>query len=311
MMKIFVKYFGSAAMLGVLLILTACSKATSTPKQTLPPSASATSQTQIPVATIVPPTLDATLLTTIVPTATLQITGNLTPTTVISGGCPVSVQLRRDNADLILKYNPKTVTVSDWALAAQYFSILNNSSRVLLGSSLAELQKIMTDVESAKVPYEGIAYDLERGAQTPETEQADPVTASKQAADLAHAHGKTLIMVPGMKLMQQNPQYFNGMAANADGWVIQSQKYQGQFQAGPDYRNTILQVITKIKEGNPNIPIWVQISVTPGVGTPLSVETLLAYRNSVINDITGIAIFDLLDPAKPATLKGFLEAVCK
>lgn len=262
------------------------------------------------------------------PTATLAVPLAFTPTatTTAAGpeetsiptatqsppvtGCVLSVQLRKDNAELVLKYQPQIVASSDTKVAAQYFGSLGNSTRLLLGASLAELQKMMGEMDAAGAPYDGLAYDLEGWEQTPQSEKDDPVGASKQAADLAHSQNKTLVMVPGLKFMDQNPQAYSGMAANADGWLIQSQRRQGMYPPGTEYRNAILEVVNLVRAGNAAIPIWVQLSVTPGGGAPLSLDTLLAYRNAILGDVDGISIFDLMDPNRPKTLEGLLAAVC-
>ena len=280
-----------------VFLASACIKKTPAPTQTAPPAP--------------PPVATSTLISTLEPTATQPIMAVMTPTMEKTGVCPISVTIRSDNADLVLRYKPQIDSVKDYAIAAQYFSLLTSSSRILLGASIAVMQKMMTDLEAAKIPYDGIAYDLENWVQTPSTEQSDPVAASKQAADLAHAHGKSLIMVPGMGFMIKHPQYYSGMAANADVWVIQSQGVQLKYPAGPDYRNFIMDIISKIRAGNSDVPIWVQISVTPGQGAPMSVETLMAYRNTIINDITGTSLFDRNDPNKPATMQGVLAVICK
>lgn len=218
--------------------------------------------------------------------------------------------MRRDTTELQLAYRlPGRLYMTGSAgMGGEYFGQLEVGLRVLVGASLTRLQELSERAEEEGVPYEALAYSLEAGRNTPIEEQRDLVGATRQAAQVAHEHGKLLIMGPGFKLMEANWADYPSMAAYADVWVIQSQRLQVD-PPGPGYRREIERTINQIRAGNPTVSIWVQISVTPGARI-LSAEEVLAYRESIADLVDGVYIYDSRDPSRPETLQAIFAAVC-
>jgi hypothetical protein len=225
--------------------------------------------------------------------------------------CPLGAALRKDTIDLQLAYPGPGRLYWCWSrgLAQSYFGQLEGGLRVLIGPSLATLQEKAERAGQAGLPYEALGYNLEDKENRTIEERTDLVGATRQAADLAHEHGRLLMMVPGFKLMQANWSDYPQLAAYADLWVIQSLQLQKVYPPGPTYRQEVEKVIHQIRAGNPNIPIWVQITVVVK-GQVLSAEEVLAYRQAIADLVDGVFIYDARDPNRPETLEAILAAVC-
>jgi hypothetical protein len=198
--------------------------------------------------------------------------------------------------------------VSSAGPARDYYDQLEGGLRVLVAPSLAQLQQLAERADQSEVSYDALGYGLEQGRHTTTEELADLVGATQQAADLADKYGKKLVMGPGFKLMSEHWDEYPLMAASADVWILQSQRLQ-IHPPGQTYREEVEKVIDQIRTGNPDIEIWVQISVTPGP-TTLSVEEWLAYREAIIDLVDGVYVFDARDPNRPDTLEAIFDAVC-
>jgi hypothetical protein len=198
--------------------------------------------------------------------------------------------------------------VSSAGPAADYYGELEGGLRVLVGPSLAKLKQLAERADKSGVPYDALGYGLEQSKHATADELADLVAATQQAADLADKYGKKLVMGPGFKLMSEHLSEYPQMAALADVWILQSQRLQ-VHPPGEAYREEVEKVINQIRAGNPDIEIWVQISVTPGP-TTLAVDEWLAYRDSIKDLVDGIYVFDVRDPNRPETLKAIFAAVC-
>lgn len=238
------------------------------------------------------------------PTASERATG------VPAALCALGSGLRRDTTELQVAYPAagRFVMVSSAGPAKEFFGQLEGGLRVLVAPSLAQLELLAERADQSGVPYDALGYGLEQGRHTTADELADLVGATQQAADLADKYGKRLVVGPGFKLMSEHWSDYSPMAANADVWILQSQRLQ-VHPPGPTYREEVEKVVNEIRAGNPDIEIWVQISVTPGP-TTLSVEEWLAYRDSIIDLVEGVYVFDARDPNRPETLEAIFDAVC-
>lgn len=265
------------------------------------------SASPVPTASYTPPAAGA----TVTPFASPTTASTPFPTSAgTQTYCPLGSGLRRDTTDLATAYptNGRFVMVSSVQAAAEYYPQLRGALRVLVAPSLEQLQKLAERADQAGIPYEALGYGLEAGRHTTVEEQTNPVWATQEAAALAQEYGKQLVMGPGFQLMLDHWDEYPKMAAYADVWILQSQRLQVD-PPGPEYRTEVENVINQILAGNPDIQIWVQISVTPGP-TVLSVDEWLAYRGSIADLVDGVFVFDVRDPSRPATMEAIFAAVC-
>jgi hypothetical protein len=81
--------------------------------------------------------------------------------------------------------------------------------------------------------------------------------------------------------------YYTDFANNADAIIIQSQR----MQVSADYGTNVLDLITKIKAANPNIQVWVQISVVPPPDRNVPVETVMQEIASIADSVDGLFLY--------------------
>ncbi len=231
-------------------------------------------------------------------------------TPLVTTTCPLGVGLRRDTIELHLAYPPagRFVMVGSVGPAWDYFPQLEGALRVLVAPSLEQLRQLAGRADQVGVDYDALGYGLERGRHTTAEEQADPLGATEQAAELADQYDKLLVLGPGFQLMQDHWSDYAGMAALVDVWIFQTQRLQVS-PPGPEYRQAVEEVVSELRAGNPEIEIWAQISVTPGRAA-ISVEEYLAYRESIVDLVDGVYVMDVNDPNRPRTLEAIFAAVC-
>jgi hypothetical protein len=213
--------------------------------------------------------------------------------------------LTEDNGDL-LRYSPALVSSRTIKLAKMYFGKCPWAFRTIVSASLAGLEDKVERMAKAGIPYEAIVYDPEY-KNTPEEETGDLLGAVDAAAEIAGRNGKKLMMIPGMGLMEDNKKLYGQLAAIADLWCIQSQALQNQNEAGAAYHNAVMPYVTLLREGNRKLPIWLQISVTPGRKV-LTARKWYAYARSV-PFMAGYFCYDAEDPKKPKVLTDVLATV--
>lgn len=268
------------------------------------PGPSSSPTTLSPTATQPPPsptllaptaTYPAALPTPFSPKATQSATtSTATPTFTATAtnalmGCSLGTGLREESAAILMAYkdHPGLVMSSTLGWAKAYFPQLQGWIRVLGAPSLTGLRQRAARAEQTGVPYEALGYGLETGSGTPDEEWQDLVGSTQRARAIADQHGKLLVMGPGFQLMSQNEDKYPQMAALADIWVFQTQRLQID-PPGPTYRQQVERVINQIKQGNPDISIWAQITLPPD--REPNAEEWLAYRESIVDLVDGTYI---------------------
>jgi len=200
--------------------------------------------------------------------------------------CPLGTGLREETASIILKYkeHPGMVMAPSAEQAAEVFPQIPGWLRVLGAPSLPMLKEAAQVGREKAIPYEALGYGLETGKSTPEEEWQDMIGSTRQAKALADQVGKQLLMGPGFRLMSQNEDKYVPMTALSQVWVFQTQRYQ-MDPPGDQYRKNVEATVKKIKEGNPKIIIWAQITFPP-FKEP-NAEEWLAYRRCITDVVDG------------------------
>jgi hypothetical protein len=139
------------------------------------------------------------------------------------------------------------------------------------------------------VSFDAVAYNFET-RRSSDQESDNPIDAARVAAHVAHFYHREFLMIPGMRMMLAHPEYYGPMAAVADRWVIQTQGFQRWNVPGAEYAAVVREHMALVRAGNPDIPIWLQISVTPHHRL-IDAATWMAYANSV-PEADGYAIWD-------------------
>lgn len=139
-----------------------------------------------------------------------------------------------------------------------------------------------------------IAFNLDSG--TPE----EMLAKERQVAEQVHDAGLEFIFAPRLTELQTKYQDFAGFA---DALVIQSQRYQG----GQEYRQTVGGLLSKIRQANRHVKLWVQLSIAPPYAPNLTGE-------EVVDEIMAIApqadaIFIAFPPQKWEAAKRVITAL--
>jgi hypothetical protein len=145
-----------------------------------------------------------------------------------------------------------------------------------------------------------ILYDPEDWAYTPLSEQTDVGAATRQAASLAHAAGRDLIVAPATNLAQVTasgmtntgvsaaPAFLQdgylGQVAPSANWVeIQA---QGLERNSARYSSYISQAVSQIHAASPSAVIYAGLSTNPS-GGPVTAAELISDVNATSSEVTG------------------------
>ncbi len=142
-----------------------------------------------------------------------------------------------------------------------------------------------------------IAYNPERRPKLPSAELDALVESVKRAKVLAADYGAPLLVGPGLREMQGKEHLYAELARHCDIWLIQSQRLQ--LDAGTrrpvsveQYRARVRQIVEKLREGNPQIRVVVQLVTTAERGeVVLTAEQLAGFARSVEDLVDGVRLY--------------------
>ena len=142
-----------------------------------------------------------------------------------------------------------------------------------------------------------IGYNPERSPGTTTEEMDNLVGSVQRAKEMAHSFGSPLLVGPGMREMLQQEHLYPELARHSDMWLIQSQRFQlDQFtrRVSPpeEYRASIERVVEMLREGNPEIRVFVQILASGRRDEPLfSAEEVAAYALAIEDLVEAVRIY--------------------
>lgn len=254
------------------------------PATSVPPAASPSPVPPSPSPTAASPALTPTPSRPTPAVTTTPQRAVLTP--LPESSCRLGTGLRDETGPILEKYkaNPGLVMAATVENAEAYFPNLEGWIRVIGAPSLDVLAQKAARAQDIGLEYEALAYGLETGKSTPDQEWQDLVGSTAKARALADQYGKLLVMGPGFRLMSANEDKYAGMSALADIWMFQTQQLQ-KNPPGEAYRQAAERVIGLIREGNPDISIWTQITLPPD--REPNAEEWLAYRQQIQDLVTG------------------------
>jgi hypothetical protein len=140
-----------------------------------------------------------------------------------------------------------------------------------------------------------IGYNLE-GQLT----KAELTSGEIEVYDEVKAAGFPFIFGPTVSNLLR---YYSDFAKNADAIMIQSQRMQGM----DGYEENVKQLIANIKSVNPDIRVWVQVSVVPPNNPNAPVETVLNEIASIADSVDGLFLF--VPPQRWETAKQIIASL--
>jgi hypothetical protein len=158
--------------------------------------------------------------------------------------------------------------------------------------SLAEIQN---GVDGLTSRISEILYDPEHWSYTPLTEQLNVGAATRQAASLAHAAGRQLIVAPATNLAQAavpgasaassfiQTDDLAKVAASANMVEIQA---QGLERNTSRYAAYIAQAVSQIRSANASATIYAGLSTNPS-GGPVTTAELISAVQATSSEVTG------------------------
>lgn len=187
----------------------------------------------------------------------------------------------------------------------RYIAELKPPARAMcISESLEGVARAVKILQEANIDPERvyIAYNPEPrppGARqcTPREELDDYLGSVKKARALVKDYGAPLIMGPGLIEMAKREELYPEMAQHCDIWMIQTQRLQldpdtGEPTSAQRYRGEVKRIVELLRQGNPNIQVFVQIiplQATPERREAFTAERLTSYL---------LAVEDLVDAAK-------------
>ena len=148
---------------------------------------------------------------------------------------------------------------------------------ILTPEDVKNMQQTLALAESNQIDM--ISYNLE-GQLTVE----ELVAGESSVYEQVSAAGFPFMFGPTLNHLVR---YYADLALNADALIIQSQRMQTQ----DDYGENVKELIANIKAVNPDIEVWVQISIVPPPDREVPVETVLQEIASIADSVDGLFLF--------------------
>ncbi|MEW6359913.1 MAG: hypothetical protein AB1696_26485 [Planctomycetota bacterium] len=142
-----------------------------------------------------------------------------------------------------------------------------------------------------------IAYNPERHPGTPTQEVDDLVGNARRAGEMARAYGAPLLIGPGLKEMGQREHLYPELAKHCQIWMIQSQRLQLDADTRKpvdpaEYRAKVKRIVDSLRQGNPEIRIFVQIVTTAErQKTVLTAEQIAAFALAIEDLVDAVRIY--------------------
>lgn len=143
---------------------------------------------------------------------------------------------------------------------------------------------------------EYLGYNVEHWPDTPDAEQADPATASANAAEFADRHDLGYVIGPDLQFTED---FGAELAQPADIYVIQGQRIQEDVAF---FATTVNAFARNVRSGNPDVKVWVQVSSS--FGTP---EATIEALKEVAGQIDGIWVHYNQNAQSFATLQDLMK----
>jgi hypothetical protein len=179
--------------------------------------------------------------------------------------------------------------------AADILSSLSRGERMLMFTTIVGLT---TTLDALTVPISYLGYDLEQGTASP-AESQDPIQAVKTAQQIAHSRGLQLVIGPTGYFVEK---YGAQMARYTDVFIPQAKYYQANLSPA-QYEQTMRALFTSLKQANPQVKIFLDISPSPK-GIQKTPPEMMQSAQSVLDLIDGVWI-----TYRPAEAQQVLEFV--
>lgn len=173
----------------------------------------------------------------------------------------VGFGLTNMSLDLHLRYPLYYAFTTNLRLAEGWYPMWPDRLRVLVGTSLSMLEGVAGAADAGGIEYDALGYALERSS--PVEEWQHPVEAVAMARQLADDRDRALLLGMGGRLADDNTHKWPMIAPFCDYWVLQAQRHQA-YPPGREWRRAVNSRVSRLKHIRPEMPVIVQVSITPG-----------------------------------------------
>jgi hypothetical protein len=161
------------------------------------------------------------------------------------------------------------------------------SWHVVFALDTRSLAEVRSGVNGLSSRISEILYDPEDWLFTPVAEQANVGAAAAQAASMAHASGRKLIVTPATNLAKHGTFIQSGdlakVAASANVVEIQA---QGMERHPSTYAAFIGQAVSQIRSANPGVMIYAGLSTNPA-GPAITATELISDVRLTASEVSG------------------------
>ena len=153
-----------------------------------------------------------------------------------------------------------------------------------------------------------IGYNPERAPGTTPEEMDNLLESVIAAKEMADGFGCPLLVGPGLREMQQREELYPQLAKHCDIWLIQSQSLQmhitRELKTPEEYRAGVERIVEMLREGNPEIQVFVQI-VAGGKpdGDLFTAEELVERIRAIEDLVDAVRIYG----GSPGLLNGVID----
>jgi hypothetical protein len=208
--------------------------------------------------------------------------------------------LRKDTTDLLQVYQPGLIHTASAYSADAWFPLAKGLT-ILVAMNLDQLEAHAKRGPNRFVDYLG--YNPERSDNTPPEEHSDVPRATREALRICRRNCARLMLGPGGRLMDDNPDWFRKVAIYPDAYYMQTQIYQTDLDG---YRQRLHAPIAQLRADRPDLPIYGQISTNPGPHD-LTPDQWCEYFRRAAGLFHVVNIYDGRDVSKPAKLSAILH----
>lgn len=173
--------------------------------------------------------------------------------------------------------------------------------------SIADTKAGLAALSSNREKCDYLGYNPEQSEKTPQEELNNFVASVKAFSELAKTNESLVVIGPGYGYISDKEDLYAPAAKYTDVWLIQTQvftldKKTNKKSSPQEYHDQVERVAKLIRQGNPEIKIWVQLIISTGTSPQgkalFTAEEIAGFAQSVSDIVDGIRIYTGNDPSQ-------------
>ncbi|MGM0492491.1 MAG: hypothetical protein ACQER1_06080 [Armatimonadota bacterium] len=141
-----------------------------------------------------------------------------------------------------------------------------------------------------------IGYNPERSPGTTTEEMDNLLESVRTAKAMADDFGSPLLVGPGLREMRQHEELYPDLARHSNIWLVQSQSLQmhvsRELKTPEEYRAGVERIVEMLREGNPEISVFVQIVASGKPDADLfTAEQMVGHIRAIEDLVDAVRIY--------------------